>query len=308
MIPLYFFYGDDSFLLNKKVNDISSSATYESLNLNEVSDLEALYSQGFNLPLFSTEIVLKIFLSTKCFKHLEKDSSVFLDLIKSISEYKTIIFVFYVDKLDKTIKKQILDNGFFSAIKELAQIEECSKLKPWQIDEIKKKIKFLASEYNLSFSDTALEIFTDCFKEKLDNLPSELQKLQTYLLPENFVSEELVKTMYLGSSTIDNLYNSILHKKYNSISSLINEITNMYHPLYLLASLQNKLRQALHLKLYKEFPGLHPYRVDKELEELKSVSVERLKNIISTLSTIELKVKSGVVKDKSALDLLIVNG
>ena len=146
---------------------------------------------------------------------------------------------------------------------------------------------------------------------------SELQKLQTFLSPNNIISKDLIKSIYLSKSRVDDVYETIIFNKAQNITVGLNDLINSQSPLYLIASLQSKLREALRLRLCLEtsmsaeqiskLTGLHPYKIQIELKRLKNISSSQLEKILNTLSTIEFKVKSGALKDNQALDLFVLN-
>lgn len=319
MKKIYFIIGDDFNSITERVNEISielNNPTVEKIELKELEDLEQFYLHETNLQLFPVNIISQINLSNRCLKYLEKEASRFISFLNTLSIIKTIIIFFYTDKMDKNIKKQILESPLISSFGEQIIKEQYFKLKPWQTDQIKSLVNKLANKYNLRFDDKALNLFIDCFKEKLDYLPQELQKLQIYLLPDNFISHELVNKMYYASVNIDNLYTSIINQDKSSVKSLADELHKYQTPVYLLASLQFKFRQALQIKICSEhikninqiskLVGIHSYIVQNELNNLKNITSKKLKEILYILSNIEYKTKSGIIKNENSLDLFTV--
>lgn len=319
MKKIYFIIGDDFNSITERVNEISIelyNPIVEKIELKELKDLEQFYLHETNLQLFPVNIILQINLSSRCLKYLEKEASQFISFLNTLSIIKTIIILFYTDKMDKSIKKQILESPLISSFGEQIIKEQYFMLKPWQTDQIKSLVNKLANKYNLRFDDKALNLFIDCFKEKLDYLPQELQKLQIYLLPDNFVSYELINKMYYASVNIDNLYISIINQYKSSVKSLADELNKYQTPVYLLASLQFKFRQALQIKICSEhikninqiskFVSIHSYIVQNELNNLKNITSKKLKEILYILSDIEYKTKSGIIKNENSLDLFTV--
>ncbi|MBI2996812.1 MAG: hypothetical protein HYY52_08940 [Candidatus Melainabacteria bacterium] len=302
--------GDDLNSTNEHVNKLLAEATLEKYELNNLEDFEKYLSSGLNLSLFPENTIQVISLSNKVLKHIEKEDSGFVNLIKRISFYKQIVIVLAFDK------KQIVDSNFINQIKPVANIVECTKLKYWQTAQIKEKIKQIGSELNLKFEESALTLITDYYKDKLDNLRSDIQKLQLYLLPDNKVSEKNIKELFSGVFNIEDLYKSIILHKDKEIFSLLNNIKQAHPVLYIIASLQNKLRQALKIRIsldeklnknqIAKVLGINLYKLEKEIVTLKNISTTYLKNIVSKLSEIEYKLKSGIINDSHALELFVL--
>lgn len=316
MKNVYFIFGDDFNLVTERVNEISvglKNPQIEKIELKESEDLEQFFLYETNLQLFPANMLLQINLSSKCFKNLEKGPGQFISFLDKLSIIKTIIILFYTEKLDKGIKKQILESPFISSFGDRLIIEQFYKLKPWQTDQIKLFVNKTINKYNLKIDDGALNLFIDCFREKLDYIPQELKKIQTYLLPDNFITYELINKMYYVSVNVDDLYNSIINKNKTSLKLLNDELNKDQTPVYLLALLQFKFRQALQIKYYSEhvndtnkiskLMGIHSFIVQKELSNLKNITSKRLKEILYILSNIEYKMKTGIINSEYALDL-----
>lgn len=324
-MKIYLLYGDDKNLILERIGEITKqlSETHknnfkkEKTDLINLEDIELFYSQGSNMSLFPENTILELYCSPKCFKQIEKEHLNFIDLLERISAYKTVILIFYFEKYDKIIKKQILGSEIFQKLKTESHHEECVKLKYWQINEIKEKIKTISLKSNIKFEENALDMFVDCFKEQQDLIPCEINKLQTYLLPDNAVTESVLENLYLNNISIDELYRSVINSELNSVFTFLEQLTKSKSPLYLIASLQAKLRQALQIKTYLEsniniyqiskLTGINSYRLEKEKPELNKISVSTLRKILNCLSNVEFKVKTGVVSPDNALDLFLIS-
>ena len=319
----YFLYGNDTNSISQRIREISKDISglnnehinFEKIEFNNLQDVENFLCQGSNMPIFSTTSILEISLNIKI--KLDDDFVLrFLNLIKAISIHKIVILVVYIEKYDKNVQKTLSENELFKNLSKIAKPEQHTKLMFWQKDQIASKITHLANQFNLKFENNSLSLFIDCIKEDLDNIHSELQKIQTYLLPENIINEQVVKDLYFTSYNFDDLYNALITSKNYSIFSLLSGIGRLKNPLYVIASLQNRLRQALELKIYLEvgknnyeiskIVGMHSYKVEKELQQLRHLSSDKINKLLQELSNIEFKIKSGVAKDENALDMLLV--
>ena len=319
-----FFYGDDLLSVNRSVDDIVKEISkvdlsfhnIEKLDLTTQEDLNLLYSQGLKLSLFEQSSILKIYLNPKSIKCIDEYLNDFITYIKNLAESKTIIIVFCVDSFDKTTKKHFVESLLFKELRSFAQAKEHIKLKPWQINEMEERINSYAKKINIRFEREALNLFVDCFKDKLDCIYLELDKLQLFLLPDSYVTKEIIRLFYDLSANTDNLFDSFLSVNKANIVELINSIKISQPMLYTLASLQNKFRQAVQLKSLHESSceisqiskiiGMHPYRIEKEIMRLKKASLSYLREFLLILSECEYKLKSGVLSSDKALDVIFL--
>lgn len=321
MQKIYLFYGDDLNSISNRIKDIAGNQdiTLEKIELNKKEDLEKLFNTGSNLPLFLNMSLTQVYLNSKLLKIIEEDETNFISFIKNTSQYKTVIVVVYFEKFNKTVKDQIVESKFLKTLKkDLVLVEEeHAKLKSWQREQIKAKVNHFAHKYNLKFEPRALELFLECLKDKLDNLEKEIQKLYTYILPNGIVSEQTIKDLYMSTSSLDDLYKLLISSKKLSVNKIIIQLDKLKSPLYLIAALQNKIRQALLIKAYLEsnnnlykiskLTGIHSYQLEKNIAQLKDVSSDHLMKTLSKLSNLEYKTKTGLVSDKNVLNLLVLN-
>ena len=324
MNEIYFLYGDDLFSINLFIDNVIQNVygdnnnfrNIEKLNLNTQDDISLFYSQGLNLSLFSQKSILEIFLSPKLVKYLNKNVSDFVTYLKNIASYKTIIIIFNGDNFEKSLKKQLFDSAFYEQIHGFSEVKEFLKLKPWQTELMKDRVGLYAKKLNVTFDSNALNLFVECFKDNIDAVYNELSKLQLYLMPENKITEELISNLYDQSANTDVLFDALIFKQKNGLTSIIDKMNSSLPFLYTLASLQNKLRQSLQIKSYSELSynsnqiskitGIHLYRVGKELQRLKSISQSYLNKLCLLLSKLEYNLKTGLLNEKNALDVLVL--
>ena len=325
MSKTHLFYGNDLNSILERVKEITKSISdlnnghvnIEKIKLDKAEDIEFFINQGSNLSLFLQNSLLEIYLNVKKVKFDEKLISNFVNFIKDVSIHKTVVFVLYLEKYEKTTQKALLESTLFKALKNIAIVEEHLRLRFWQKEQIKNKVIKLANNYNLKFENDSLDLFVDCFKEDVDNISKELEKIQVYILPENKINEKIINNLYLSACNVDDLYNALITKQSDTVVSLLAELNKLKTPLYLIASLQNKLRQALEIKIYLEGGKttqqisksieLHPYRLEKEIKQLQNITSGELEKIIFNLSDIEFNIKSGIVRDEKALEILLIN-
>ncbi len=322
---LYFLFGDDIYSITNKKSQIIKSVSesnqticqMQKKELTAEKELDDFFQEPLNMMLFHREMLLEISLSMKCLKYIENDVEHFIKFLKSLLEQKTIILVLYLPKFDKNLKKQLQDLEIIKKISSFGKVEEYALPKSWQISEIKAYIRKLTLDFKVNFNEAALDLFVECFKDKLGIVPSEISKLQLYLLPDTQVSESIVKNIYFSSLNIDDFCNAIITKKLTKLPSSLSYETTSYSPLYLIAALQNKVRQIYYAKLLSSrgknsqgissVIGMHPYRLQKELSLFKNVSLSYLRKVIDALSDIEYKIKSGLIKNEHSLDLLTIS-
>ena len=323
MQKLYILYGDNKneifnrILLIKDELSALGQLKVEKYHLAKLDDIEKFLKQDISLSLFPENMLYIVDINHKALKYIEKNIKDFISVVKQFLETKNIILSVGFDKLDREIKNNFLKSSLYSNLSEVSRVEEYVALKPWQTEQIKQKILSVASKYNLAFDRSALDFFVDIFKDNAGVLDQELKKLQIFLMPNNTVTEQLLRDLYFENSNIEDLFNALISKKTKGISFMLEQLLNNYPFLYLIAALQNKFRSALKMLLcikqgmhsdqIAKSLGIHPYRVKKELMMLNDVSVDYMNKIVKQLSDIEYKVKSGLMLDRHALNILVLS-
>ncbi|OGI20576.1 MAG: hypothetical protein A3B68_05905 [Candidatus Melainabacteria bacterium RIFCSPHIGHO2_02_FULL_34_12] len=304
----YFLYGDDYESIRTRLIQITNELSIhndstQTIELYNAIDIESFYNQGTNLNMFSINSASVIRINIKIFKILEKEFNDFISYLNSVSKLKNIFLILKIDNYDKSIKTFISSSKLVNELCKSFQCEEHLKLKYWQVNEIRAYVNKIAEANKIKFQSDALDDFVDSFKEQTENIPAEIIKLQTYRLPDNTISQNLVNNLYSSTSNIDILFNSLISKKDDNQVEVIESINNIQNPLYVIAALQNKARYYYLLALCQEvslsgleiqkITGVHPYRAQKDISFVKNTSTERLLNIIKILSEVECKLKTG---------------
>ena len=322
MKKIFFLYGSDYIAITVRINELkeqignSSNLAVENYILSKLDDIELFFNQSLSLSLFQNFSLEVIQINLRAFNHLEKRTEEFIGFIENLSANKFVFMFLHVEKLDKITAKKILDSELFKQLKKIAVFEEFNKLMPWQIEQIKEKIIKTSKKYSLNFNEKALDLYFEHVKENLNDLEIELRTIQLYLMPNNSVDEKCINALFNAGLNIDDLFDAIVSYKSVSISTLGSLLDKIDSPLYIIAALQNKFRQALSIKICLESNigiyqiskhlGINSYKLEKDISKIKNVSSKFLVGIISKLSELELKVKTGIINEKNLIDLLSI--
>ena len=324
MNKIYFLYGDDETIISEKEKDILAEVNSnnhlnllcEKIFLNTVDEIDIFLNREPNLSLFPQLSVMKVFLTVKSFKLLEKEIERFMSLIAMAAGFKTLILILHIEKFDKNIKNYLSNSLLYKELKNGSEIREYIKPKYWQKEEIRARVVQLSEKHKLIFENEALNIFVECFKEKVDLIETEIIKLQLYVYPSNTILVKLVKELYFSTFNIDEIYTTLLQSKFNSLINIVESFNITSSVMYVLIALQNKFREALQIKLLFQAGvnsfqmsknlGIHQFRLENELKQLKTVSLNHVKYLIDALSDLEFKLKNGVIKEKEVLNILFL--
>ena len=326
MKKLFLLYGNDASSIDCRIKEIleelsgsHGEVNLEQLKLEKKEDLELLFHRTINLQLFQKQIVLLINVDIKLRKAIDDCMDKVLSAINVSLSSSHIIIRIYIEKYDKTLKSQLSGSVLFRKLEQLAAIEEHKKTKFWEKGEMISKVMKLANKYNLDFQEDALdlfvEIYTNEFSDVYKDIHGELLKLQTYIAPQNSVTKQHVKDLYSSGYTMEDLYLTLIEGKKKIDFKLVLDLDKNLHALYLVSFLQNRFRQALQIKAHahaninkyeiSKLIGIHVYRIEKEISQLKNITLKSLKNKIKLISDVEYKMKSGLIGNKGLLDFFL---
>ncbi|MBI1859272.1 MAG: hypothetical protein HYR97_09205 [Candidatus Melainabacteria bacterium] len=322
MKNIYFFYGNDieeisshtDLLVHEKciTSQINDLKRYE---IGTQEELDNFYDLESTISLFSEQSILKLSFSQQGFKLIEKNHEEFIDKLHFLSKSKVIYILILFIKYDKTTKSHLQKSDLCKSLSDIAETKEFEKLKYWQKNEIKNKISEHAKMLDLKINPDALSLLHEIFKDNPSTILSELEKIKTYLCPSNNVTCEIVHELYMSSFNVDDLYDYLLLKKIK-LSDLEAGFNKSIAPLYLIAILQNKLREAYKIKFLvlqktskqeiAKLIAIHPYKLDLLISKLNNVSIEYLNNLILQLSDFEYRLKSGRIEESTVIDKILL--
>ncbi len=320
MNNIFFLYGSDYEAIQSRINKLkvaqAKDLQIESFFLSKLDDISDFYDRAINLSLFNSNSLCLVEMNMRVFNQLDKATDKFIQFISTLSLTKNLILVLFSEKMDKVTVKKIISSNLFLSLKPRASIEEINKLFPWQADAIRDRIVSSAKAYGLTFSSDALGLYIDHVKENLGKLNSELQLLQLFILPNNLVELNVIKSLFNVDLNVDDMFDCLIACENIDIVKFSSGLSKYESPLYLLAVLQNKIRTAINIKSYfsrnidiyqiSQILNINSYRLEKEAQKVRNVSLDRLLQMISYVSDLEYKVKTGVIKSEQVIDHLLI--
>ncbi len=322
MKKVYFLCGSDYLSIQDRIDEIKTQVggcgnlSVVKCTLSKLDEVESYFCEPSTLSLFQNTLFEIVSINLRTFNNLEKRVDEFVNFIKERSLSRFVVVLLHMEKFDKTTSKKVYDSELFKELKNIAVFEEFNKLMPWQLEQIKERVVKVAKKYNLTFNQAALNLYVEHIKENLNNLEIELRSLQLFLIPDTLVNEKCIGDLFYSDLNIDDLFEALIGLKPFSVLGLNRIIDKFDSPLYIIAALQNKLRQLLAAKVYQssnigiyqtsKLLGVNSYKLEKDISKASNVSSELLSNLVLQLSDIELKIKKGLVGNKDIIDLILL--
>lgn len=318
---IIFLYGPDSYrsreklknLKNKFINEIDQSGDSITVMDGEKISLEKLNEYYAASSLFSSKrmvVVENISLN----KSLNIQNSI-LDYIKQREDDENII-IFW----DETAGEKMGKNKLFNYLSKLKFAEKFNNLND---AELKKWIKDEAAEAGLSVDNQAISILMAYFEKNMWQLKNEINKLIHFKLAgakdgDKIINKNDVNNICRGK-TDENIFaltDAISNKdKALALELFEKELEKGVSGEYLLYMISRQFKILLQLKdalesgmtineIKKQFK-MHPYVIQKALQQAKNFNFQILKSLNEGLIRVEKAIKSGKADVSLALSVII---
>ena len=302
--PAYLLYGEESYLkkqyaqkLRKALSqpdDTMNVSFYEgkNINLGEIIDLAE------TLPFFAERRMIMI-----------EDSGVFKSASDELADYMkhitdTTCFVFVEEEVDKRSK-------MYKAVKNAGRVVEFPRqtkevLTRWILSKLKREQK--------KITKSVLELFLEKTGDDMEYIDKELEKLFCYTLGREVISAEDVEAVCVVQTTgkIFEMVDMIAGKQQKRALDLYYDLLALKEPpmriLFLIArqfqilwQVKDLKRQGYDSKFIASKAKIPEFAVRKNLAQ-----ASRFKQAVADCVQAEEDVKTGMLNDRMAVELLIV--
>ena len=316
MENIYLIYGNENYLIKKKLDEIITKNNIEKdniirYNLDEVIVSEAII-EASTVSMFQTSKLIICegckFLTGENKKEINHNIDMLLEYINHPFSDVYLVFIVEKEKLDD--RKKIVKE-----LKKLSKVVECKKIENYNLNSylenyIKDKGYIITSKnINLIISIAGLD---------LANLINEIDKLLIYKDTDKNISEDDIKNL-ICVNIDDNIFaltNAIMNNQKEKIIKIYKDLISMGEDeIKLIATLANQFRLLLQVKLMKNngysdnemISTLkeHPYRI--KLAKNSLFGEDKLKDKILKLSELDYKIKSGNIDKNLGLELFLLD-
>jgi len=327
---IYFLYGTDSYRIAEKEQELLAqflAGDKTGINLERIDGSEismARFEQAISaVSFFSTNKVIVIEnlltqnkdseLKGKIAEKIKKDLSVKILFVEHGEPDKR-------EKLFKILKNPSTSLGTGSRTKELKDSIQNFYFGALTDYELRQWITVAVKKQNFKIDRSATEALAVSVGPNLWRLKNEIEKLTLYAKSQNRTQIELqdVKAM-VESEFNPNVFNFIeaiaTSNKKQSVKLLQQFINNGENENYLLSMIVYQFRTLIKIKdlLDRGIPSgaiasqakISPYVIQKSLPVLRHYSLQDLINYYRKLYEFDVKIKTGQIEAKIAVDLLV---
>ncbi len=308
-MPIYFYWGDDDFAMGKAVAALRERVLdpdWAAFNYEKISpDTPDAIIQGLNqsmTPPFGSGSRLVWLVDTTICHHCSADILAELERTLTAIPESTVLLLTTGSKPDGRLKSTKL-------LQKYAQVQEFSRIPPWQQDRLEKAVVKVAQEMGVKLTDASVRILTESVGNETRLLYSEMEKLQLYVGTgkNRLLSDEIVGTLVTSNAANSlKLANAILHGDTSRALTLISDLIDRNEPaLKVVATLTGQFRTWLWVKVMisageRDEKAIaqaaeigNPKRIYFLRQEVKAITQEQLQKILSILLDLEVSLKRG---------------
>jgi DNA polymerase-3 subunit delta len=308
-VPIYFYWGDDDFAMGKAVaalRDRVLDPDWASFNYEKISpDTPDAIIQGLNqsmTPPFGSGSRLVWLADTTICHHCSADILAELERTLTAIPESTVLLLTTGSKPDGRLKSTKL-------LQKYAEVQEFSRIPPWQQDRLEKAVVKVAQEMGVKLTDASVGILTESVGNETRLLYSEIEKLQLYVGTgkNRLLSDEIVGTLVTSNAANSlKLANAILHGDTSRALTLISDLIDRNEPaLKVVATLTGQFRTWLWVKVMisageRDEKAIaqaaeigNPKRIYFLRQEVKAITQGQLQKTLSILLDLEVSLKRG---------------
>lgn len=297
-MQVYILYGNDSFNMKHRLEEIKNEIDDEWLQFNYCSmpdDANPLSAINELLASSFGGGKKVVHVSNDCFFKDKQLALKALDKLELVSENNVLVIT--------TSKKPVSNTIVVKKLIKYGQLEKYELIPEWKTSHISAYIKAEATSYGLDLQGECINYLVSNLGNNTQLINSELNKISIYSINSKISIEELrllVKNSY--SNSIE-LAKYCLYGNGKSAVEKLNQLQNI-HPLQIVASLYTCFRNWFAVKA-GAVEGLsntkiasiaciyNPKRIYFLKQEVSDCSLTRLKGILSILTNLEYELKTG---------------
>lgn len=322
-MPAYLYWGEEDYTLEKAINDLRDQILdpeWAMLNhkILDEPDIKTLIETLQCIPMVFGNLLIEIRTSSLFLRGGKKSfasDSQFDKLINILENLNPSVHVLFITKIMRDSGKKIDSSlKLTKLIQKIGKVEAFEAYKVYQEKELVDWINKCAASKDIKINKDVALFLLEKTGPELRKIDSELEKLKLNAIPNKIITKAAVSSL---CSSHENIFMLAEYWLQNKKTMAVIELHKLYerdHPLKIIATLQTLLKRWLKIKIESRTKNsfeisrtvnLHKFVVEKDLEKLKAVSLEKLMDFKINLTETEYKIKSGKLDAELALILAI---
>jgi len=319
-MPIYLYWGEDEFATNQAVTQLRDrlldpawgSFNYEKVPGDRPDAVIYSLNQALTPPFGAGNRLVWLAETTVC-QHCPPELAAELDRsLAAIPETSTLLLT-TPNKLDSRLKSTKL-------LKKYAEVREFSTIPPWKTELLVKRSQQVAKEIGVKLTASAAQLLAEAVGNDTRRLYNEVEKLKVYTgdREKALDTDEVASLVSANTQNSLQLANAIRDRDIPLALGLVSDLIDRNEPaLRISATLVGQFRTWLWVKLMVEARERddraiaaaaevgNPKRIYFLKQEVRSLSLKRLQQMMALLLELEADLKSGA-DEKQALQTKVI--
>ncbi len=305
--PVYLIYGEEAFLKNSYKNQLVAAVTGgDTMNYHHFQgkgiDVEELISLADTMPFLAEKRVLLI-----------EDSGFFKGSCDGLAEWignipHTACMIFVESEVDKRSR----------LFKQIGKIGYAAQMTRQDNGQLARWAGTILAREGRKITGRTMELFLSMTGDDMENIRMELEKLISYTMGREVITDEDVETICTQRLTnrIFELVTALVNGQTRTAMDLYEELLALKEPpmriLFLIVRQFNQLLQVKEMMAKGKDKSsvasalkVPPFAVGKMMAQAKSFSREQILDCVTRCVDMEEAVKTGRLNDRMAVELLL---
>lgn len=310
-MAVYFFYGEEDFNIEFKLEEMKSKLNKDflAMNLQVLDNPEyPILANLLRTPpmMFGNMLIIinadKYLLSQK--SYFEDDE--LKDVEDALNNNPEGLDIVFVVKLPRDENKKLDSRRKLYKILSKFNVQEFPAFKTYKLAEISSWIKQHAKKKDLVLKEDAVDLLIENIGNNLRQFDIELDKLKLIAYPQKTITRKMVEDIAISNQDLFNITELIMKNEKDKALLEFKKLTDKKHPLEILSAIQTMLRKWIILKTkcnelssleLSKLTGMHEFVVKQTITKLKSTKTSDLVNLKQNLYEVECKIKSAEALD-----------
>ena len=305
---IYFFYGDEDYLIEEELKKYRGKLDTNFSSMNYVVHDNPSYPDLIAILRTQPMMFGKLMVVINCEALLS--SSLEEYQLKEISEAlegnTDSLDIFFVVRYPRNEGKKPDSRKKIYKILSKYNTQEFPTIKTYKTAELTDRINNEAKKHNITLDSAAANILIEHKGNNLREFAVEIEKLALLAYPEKKVTAGMVNEICVSNQDIFNFADCVMKGKKGQALLELKRLLDKKHPLEILSAIQTMIRKWILIKLnsskmspaeISKIVGQHEFVVKQTIQKLKNINLKDLVHLKEVLTEAEYKIKSGTSPD-----------
>lgn len=303
-MAVYFFHGDEDFLIEAEVNKLKKGLDKNFLEMSFKTYDNPKFPDLISILRSQPMMFGKMLIVINCLDYFSKtlEDKQLKEIEKAIEDCSENLDIVFVAALPRDGSKKLDSRKKLFKIFAKNDAKDCSSIPSYKTAELEDWVRKQAKSKSLKMDTGAVSTLVTQVGNNLRQLDGELEKLRLMCYPDKVASKQTVKEICISNEDLFAFSDFLMKGEKDSALLEYRKLLEKKYPLEILSVLQTMLRRWIIIKAKAselsaseigKLIGLHEYVVKLSIQKLKNTNLKALVKLKQNLTEAEFKIKTG---------------